>query len=69
MEVQLRTFLQLYWLVILQDVNLLDQRKKQWSRVGERFFRNAAKEMKKTASRRKKREKNSTFEVAEMKWH
>ena len=50
MEVQLRTF---YNCTTghPSERELLGQPKKQWSRVGERFFRNAAKEMEKTASR------------------
>ena len=55
MEVQLLTFYNIYCTTGYPlGHELLDQpKKKQWSRVGERFFRNAAKEMEKNLISRK----------------
>ena len=106
MEVQLLTFYNIYCTTGYPSGHELlgPAEKKQWSRVGERFFRNAAKERNgknrisrkiidpkkmvsyailtgrapkmysssirpETITKHAKREKNSTLEVAEMKWH
>ena len=52
MEVQLLTFYNIYCTTGYPSGHELlgPAEKKQWSRVGERFFRNAAKEMEKIAS-------------------
>ena len=69
MEVQLRTILQFYWLVILQDVNSWTSRKNSEVVSASVSSGTQQKKWKKPHLEEKKEKKNSTIEVAEMKWH